>query len=135
MITNRIITTLILLSLCTFATVAKDKAPKILYVTSLPGSYHNYVTQRTIFLETAKEAGWEVTSLTGSYNCLNAQGKPTNRWKTVAKGKTEEEVKLYNEIMKEIAAQTPLVDQLRQKDFGKGYDAIVLGPFCRVYKF
>jgi hypothetical protein len=36
-------------------------APWILYVTSLPGTHHDYVTQREIFLETAKRAGWDVT--------------------------------------------------------------------------
>ena len=37
------------------------RAFRILYVTSLPGTYHDYVTQREIFLETAKKAGWQVT--------------------------------------------------------------------------
>ena len=105
-------------------------APRILYVTSLPGTYHDYVTQREIFLEIAKKAGWQVTVITGNYRTLNKQGKPVgSRQKPVAKGNTRESIERYKRVTQEIANQKPLVDQLREKDYGKGYDAIVYN-FC-----
>lgn len=108
----------------------KKQSPKVLYVTSLPGTYHDYIAQRSIFLETAKKAGWEVTVITGNYKTLNKEGKPIARpQRTIPKGNTKESKEQYEKIMKELRAQKPLVDLLKEKDFGKGYDAIVYN-FC-----
>ncbi len=108
----------------------ENAAVKILYVTSLPGTHHDYVTQREIFLETAQKAGWQVTVITGSYRSLNNQGKPISKPdKPVVRGTTQQSIERYNRVSKEIAAQKPLIQRLKEKDYAKGFDAIVYN-FC-----
>ena len=99
-------------------------------MTSLPGTHHDYVTQREIFLETAKRAGWEVTVMTGGYRSLTKLGLPTTKAdKPVAKGDSEASIARYKQIMDEIAAQQPLIERLKEKKYAKGYDAVVYN-FC-----
>ena len=64
---------------------------KVLYFTHEPGRWHKYTPQLAEFKAIAKEAGWEMTTSTGSY---------------------DEQIK-----------------KLREKDFAKGYDAIIYN-FC-----
>ncbi|MEE2639243.1 MAG: hypothetical protein VX768_01335, partial [Planctomycetota bacterium] len=74
----------------------KQSSPKVLYVTSLPGTYHDYVTQREIFLETAEKAGWRVTVMIGDYKTLDSKGHPVKQpQKPVARGKTPEAIQRY----------------------------------------
>ncbi|MDA0765346.1 MAG: hypothetical protein O3A87_00380 [Verrucomicrobia bacterium] len=122
---------LLLLFVCGAASAAEPAArPRILYVTCLPGTHHDYVKQRELFLETAKRANWEVTVMTGSYRSLTKTGEPTTKAdKPVAKGDDAASVERYNRIMEEIAAQKPLLERLKEKDFAKGQDAIVYN-FC-----
>lgn len=107
-----------------------NAAVKILYVTSLPGTHHDYVTQREIFLDIAQKAGWQVTVITGRYRSLNSQGKPTSKSdKPVVRGTTKKSIERYERVSKEIAAQKPLIQRLKEKDYAKGFDAIVYN-FC-----
>jgi hypothetical protein len=106
----KIICTLLLilafLPACSTNSSPTTKPYKVLYVTSLPGTYHDYVRQRELFLEFTKKASWDVTVLTGSYH--NKRKRPHSP-----------------EIMAEIKAQKPLLELLKEKDYAKGYDAVV----------
>ena len=46
---------------------AEKEAPKILYFTHEPGTYHRYTPQLAIFRQLAKRAGWELTVMTGDH--------------------------------------------------------------------
>ena len=116
---------LCILSLATTAWSDEPKAPRVLYITSLPGTYHDYVTQREIFQETAKRAGWDVSVIIGSYKTLNQKGEANQKGKPVFRGKTKESIARYERVMAEIAAQKPLLERLKEKDYAKGFDAIV----------
>ncbi len=111
--------------LTTYSFAEEPKAPRILYVTSLPGTYHDYVTQREIFQETAKRAGWDVTVIIGSYKTLNQKGVASNNQKPVVRGTTKESIARYERVMAEISAQKPLLERLKEKNYAKGFDAIV----------
>ncbi len=109
---------------------SEESAPRVLYVTSLPGTYHDYVVQRDIFREIAEKAGWDVTVITGSYRTLRPDGtEVASKGKKVPKGDTPESRARYERIMAEIAAQPLLMDALGEKDYAKGFDAIVYN-FC-----
>ncbi|MEE2639842.1 MAG: ThuA domain-containing protein, partial [Planctomycetota bacterium] len=80
--------------------------------------------------ETAEKAGWRVTVMIGDYKTLDSKGHPVKQpQKPVARGKTPEAIQRYERVMKEIRAQKPLTERMKEKDFGKGYDAIVYN-FC-----
>ena len=64
---------------------------KVLYFTHEPGRWHKYTPQLAEFKAIAKEAGWEMTASTGSYQ--------------------------------------EQINKLKEKDFAKGYDAIIYN-FC-----
>jgi len=113
------------LLLTTHSFAEEPKAPRILYVTSLPGTYHDYVTQREIFQETANRAGWDVTVIIGSYKTLNQKGRASNNHKPGVRGTTEESSARYKRIMAEISAQKPWLERLKEKNYAKGFDAIV----------
>ena len=101
-------------------------------MTSLPGTYHNYVNQRELFLETARKAEWKVTVITGGYHTITRTGaKSKSKGKTIPKGDTKESQARYDRVMKEIAAQKPLVDVLKTKNYARGYDAIVYNFSCQ----
>jgi hypothetical protein len=125
----RTLTCLVFVLLSVSATAFADEEknqPKVLYVTSLPGTHHDYVTQREIFLETAERAGWDVTVMTGSYRSLTKLGQPTTKPdKPVVIGDDATSRARYKRVMAEIAGQKPLIERLKEKDLGKGYDAIV----------
>ncbi len=42
-------------------------AKKVLYFTHEPGTYHRYTPQLAIFRQLAKQAGWELTVMTGDH--------------------------------------------------------------------
>jgi hypothetical protein len=56
----------VLLSVATIANAADAK--KVLYFTHEPGRWHKYTPQMEIFKKIGKDAGWEVTVMTGTHH-------------------------------------------------------------------
>ena len=59
---------LILLILITLTFLVQAEKKKVLYFTHEPGQWHDYTTQKKLFVQIAEKAGWDLTVSTGTYD-------------------------------------------------------------------
>jgi hypothetical protein len=59
---------LVALLISTASSLVAAEKPKVLYFTHEPGRWHKYGPQKELFKAIGKEAGWEVTVMTGSHD-------------------------------------------------------------------
>ena len=59
---------LISLILITLTFMVQAEKKKVLYFTHEPGQWHDYTTQKKLFLQIAEKAGWDLTVSTGTYD-------------------------------------------------------------------
>ena len=117
------------LCLCLFLpscnrSVAKTapKTKKVLYVTHYPGNFHDYKEQESFFQDYAKEASWDVTVMKTDIGIEFADLRKAR------KGKTEEDAAIRKKHPRH-QNYAELLEQLKKKDFAKGYDVVVYN-FC-----
>jgi len=91
-------------------------------VTHYPGNFHDYKEQAAFFQEYAKEASWEVTVMKTDLGIDYADLRKAR------KGTTPEDEAIREKYPRH-HNYSGLLTLLKQKDFAKGYDAVVYN-FC-----